>query len=113
MTKIRIGYNGDWRTFYTRADWKSGKKLYLHRIRSRRLTGYWYTDPAGEYMAWEDYEREYEHQQRYGLTEILTENIIEMKSLVEKYNDEILAIAKSGVKKISLENFLEQKEGEK
>ena len=37
----------------------------------------------------------------------------EQQSLVEKYNDEILAIAKSGVKKLSLNDFLEQKEGEK
>lgn len=109
MVKIRIGYKGEWRTFYTRCDWKSGKKLYLHRHRSKRLTGYWYTDPAGEYMSWQDYEREYAEQQRNGLTEELTDDLIAMQSLVEKYNDEILTIAKSGVKHLSLDEFLEQK----
>ena len=110
MVKITIKYNGKTRTFYTRKDWKEGKKLYLYHYRSRRLTGYWYTDPAGEYMSWQDYEREYETQCRGENKEILSQTVIKMKNIVNEYNDEILELANNNIKILDLNQWLSDKE---
>ncbi len=110
MVKINISYKGKTRTFYTRKDWKEGKKLYLYYYRSRRLSGYWYTDPAGEYMSWQDYEKEYEAQCRGNNTEVLSSTVRNMKSIVNQYNDEILELANNGIKHINLEEWLHDRE---
>ena len=31
---------------------------------ARYLTGDWYTDPRGQHMSWQDYERAFEEQER-------------------------------------------------
>ena len=110
MVKITIKYNGETRTFYTRKDWKQGKKLYLYHYRSRRLTGYWYTDPAGEYMSWQDYEREYEAQCRGENKKVLSQTVIKMENIVNKFNDEILELANNNIKVLDLNQWLSDKE---
>ena len=107
MVKIKIKFGNNTRTFYTRKDWKKGKKLYIYRPRASRCTGNWYTDPNYQHWSWQDYEREYARQQREGLTDPLTSNEIKMKEIVEKYNDEILTLANQGIKRLNLEKFLE------
>ena len=106
MVKIRVTYKGATRTFYTRKDWKQGRKLYLYYHKARRCTGNWYTDPNYQTWSWQDYEREYSRQQRDGVTEPLSDKVREMKRLVEKNNDEILKLANQGIKKLDLEEFL-------
>ena len=106
MVKISISYKGATRTFYTRKDWKQGKKLYLYYYKARRCTGNWYTDSNYETYSWQDYEREYARQQRDGLTEQLSDKVKEMKRLVEENNDAILQLAQQGIEKLDLEEFL-------
>ena len=108
MTKIRIKYKGNTRTFYTRKDWKQGRKLYLYYYKEPRCTGNWYTDPNYQGYSWQDYEREYSRQQREGTTEVISKNVIEMKELVEKHNDEILSLAEKGLKFLNLEEFIKE-----
>lgn len=104
--KIKISYKNTTRTFFTRKNWKNGKKLYLYYYRQPRLTGNWYTDPNYQTWSWQDYEREYERQCRGENTEILSDTVIKMKELVSKHNDEILKMMEKGITYLKLEDIV-------
>lgn len=106
MVKIYVTLNNHTRTFYTRKDWKQGKKLYLYRKKYPKLTGNWYTDPNYGHWSWQDYEREYAEQCN-GETSKLEDYEIKMKRIVDKYNDYILELALNGIAKINLDNIEE------
>ena len=69
------------------------------------MNGNWYNDPGFDYMAWDDYYREYDRQQRGERIE-LPEEVVEMIRLVEKNNDIILEKILNGESEINLEELI-------
>lgn len=102
--KVTAQYKGHKKTFFTRKDWKDGKKLYMYHYRERKMSGNWYNDPGYDYMAWDDYYREFDRQQR-GEKIPLDDWEIEMKNIVEKYNDYILELMQIGLVEINLDHI--------
>ena len=99
MVKIKVTHNGCTRTFYTRRDWKEGKKLYVYTPRSGpKLTGNWYTDPNYGHWSAQDYYKEYDDQCRGGGPTI-TSGQLELERIVRKNNDHLVRLANDGVKK--------------
>ena len=97
--KITIEYKGYRRTYHTRSN---SVHLCRYEPRSRRLTGYWYTDPAGEFMSWQDYEREYAEQESG--VDTTPDEVKTMDRIVRQNEDYIFDMIKAGVKKISYGN---------
>ena len=105
--KVKIHYKGYTRTFYTRRDWKNGKKLYYKAPYSGpRMTGNWYNDPHYGYMSWQDYEREYALQQR-GISVNEPAEVTQMRYLVDEYNDYLIELMQMGLTEYNLNHVKE------
>lgn len=102
--KVKVIYKGYKRTFFTRKDWKEGKKLYRYHNRERKMSGNWYNDPGYDYMAWDDYYREYDRQQK-GKSLETPKEVLEMDNIVEKYNDYIIELMNIGLIEINLNHI--------
>ena len=61
-------------------------------------------------MSWQDYEREYEAQCRGENKKVLSQTVIKMENIVNKFNDEILELANNNIKVLDLNQWLSDKE---
>ena len=75
------------------------------------LTGDWYTDPNGQHMAWQDYEKAYEEQEHNKQIKLIVgeyiDNNINSSNPVEEWcNGDVVILSKYDLgRMIILENF--------